>query len=294
VIKCESHVVEFVRDIGQGFEGGTREVISLKEADACILKPVVFAGRFNPFGYDINGQALADMLDAREHTLFDRILMDARDQLPVQLDKVRLVLDQQSQSGVTRAEVVDGRFESEILYDLQVLEQVAVIDQAFVFDDLEDDVSHRDAALQGSLERGCDAHIHFVHAGCGHVQVQLAGNLETAGEMNRLLTADLVEFGEVIPGDLCKHRSGRLAARTADKRLVGNNLPVVDIHNGLERKAEFKTKIARYVGWMVCSSEWAFHVISSCLWDRPDGLSNDMPTLQNPQTQFMGGLSPHI
>jgi len=242
-IKYGSHAVEFVRNIGQGFEGGAREVISLKETYACILKPVVFAGCFNPFGHDINGQALANMLDTREYALFDKILMDARDQLPVQLDNVWLVLDQQCQSGVTRAEIVNGCFEAEVLYDLQVLEQVAVIDQAFIFDDLEDDIPHRDAALQGCLERGCDAHIHFVHAGGGHIQIQLAGNFEAAGEVNGLLTADLVEFCEIIPGDLCKHRSGRLAVWPADKGFVGNDLAVVDVHNGLECKAEFKADL---------------------------------------------------
>jgi len=169
-----SHAEDSVGYIWQGFEGGFRKKVPLKEANVCILQPVIFVGCFNAFGNDVDGQAFADLRDAVEDALFHIILMDACDQFSVEFDKVRLILHQQGQSGMTRAEVVDGGFESEILYDLQVFEQVAVVDQAFRFEHFKNDVLDGYAALYGGAEGGCDAHIHLVDAGGGHVEVQQA------------------------------------------------------------------------------------------------------------------------
>jgi hypothetical protein len=233
--------IDFVGHIRQGFEGRTGEVIALEDADTGFAEPAIFASVFDPFSNNFYGEAVTDLLDAGEDALLDEIPLDVPDQMAIELDVIGLVFHQQFQPGIASPEIVDGGGETELLNGAQVLDQVALLSEALGFEQFEDDVLSGDAAIDGGLEGGSDAEVHFKDALGGQVEVEALGDVEATGEVDGFAAAELIEAMKILAVDLGEDRGGGLSVRATHKGFVGNDLPVADVDNGLKGEAEIKT-----------------------------------------------------
>jgi hypothetical protein len=234
------HLVGYLR---QRLEGRPGKIEALEEGHAVIPQPVILARLLHSFCHDIDGKAFADLGDARKHALLDRAVMDVTDQLPVELDIVRLVFDQQLQAGITRPEIVDGGPEAKVLDELQVFDQVALVGQVVGFQHLEDDVLHRDAAVDGGLESGGDIQVDLVKSPRREVQAEQVGDLQLASQVDGFAPQHFVEPGEVRERHLGEHRRRGLSVRPAHQGFEGHDFPVGCVHNGLKGETEVETDI---------------------------------------------------
>ena len=105
---------------------------------------------FDAFGDDPRLGAEGDVADRTYELLFDRVLVDALEEVAVYLDVVRAQLGPQTQAGITGAEVVDGEMKAVAALSGGGLNHAGDVVDGVLLGDLDDDafgVQYEFAAL---------------------------------------------------------------------------------------------------------------------------------------------------
>lgn len=228
--------------VRQLFECGFREQETLEQLDAQVPKASQFSVGLHPLG-DHPDFHLADGLEnSADDGLARRIRIDVAHKFHVELDDVGLELGQKVQPGESRAEIVDGRQETDLAVVGDDVPEMRDALDALALGDLEDDALGREAVLPGCLQRRADAPLGGVDGVRHEIDAEIALDAQPGGQLDGLDSADLVEPVLVRGIDGFEHGAGRLSAGATHERLIGEHLVGSQVDDRLEGHAEIETQ----------------------------------------------------
>ena len=209
-------------------------MVSLEQADACILQPLVFLPSFHTLCDDCNRQVLADLHNAFDNRLAGAAGVDSIHELDVELDVVGLEFAQQIESGVSRTEIVDRRPESQLLVGLDDGQQMGMVADFLPFGHLEDDLFHGKAVFGSGSEGRADAKLGLVHRVRIEIDVDVGRNAEFGRHLDDLHAASLIEAISRFVGQAIENARRGFACRSSDQSLLGKHGACFDVDDGLE------------------------------------------------------------
>ncbi|EEF27280.1 conserved hypothetical protein, partial [Ricinus communis] len=172
----------------------------------------------------------------------DRVVIDALNEVHVDLDVLRPQLGPQPQAGKALAQVVDSDLKAHgAVVQHRLAHQVVVIGR-LVFGQLDDDALGIDADLVDDLQRFAMAGVALQQAFRADVEEQLAGQLQLGKTLQHHLAAQVFDLDRQSIGarrlEQVHRRMQRTVGRTAYQPLIGDDFAGRHVYNRLEQRAE--------------------------------------------------------
>ena len=198
------------------------KIIALKQPNAGRRQGLELRFRLHAFREDLNPQIGGDSRQPPHDRLPRLAVVDAAQNLHVDLDKVGLKFGEQSQSRIARAEIVERGQEAEFAIGGDDPANVVGIPHGFVFGEFEHQAGAIKAGPIGGGQGRSDAGRRLIDC-IGHEidrQLEIRA-IEPFGRLfNRHDAAELVELVAVRRRHARQDRGGRLAVEAAHERFI--------------------------------------------------------------------------
>ena len=172
-----------------------------------------------------------------------RVMVDAAQQVHIELDDVGAKIGQQAEARVTGTKVIDRRLEAERLIVIDDAANMAVIQHLLHLGELEHDLLDGKEMLAGRLQGGADAALRAVDRIGQKVDAQHTPHLEPGGQRDGLDPAQLVEAVAIAVVDPGNHALRRLVVEPPHQRLVAEDGALAAIDDGLKGHGEVEVEI---------------------------------------------------
>ena len=231
------------RQAGGGRGMGAGEEIALADREANVLQHSQLIDRFDAFGNDLRVGFAGDRGQRANELLFERIAVQAFDEVAVDLDEVRSELDPALQARKAFAQIVDRELETGRAKQCEAAPQPRIVLHRLVLGQLDDDAPGRETDL-GELAQ--DLGPALFQSGHQHVGADIdenqSGQLEfdeTADDGAQRASLHLRPQTAALCG-LEERRRGVQAAvgRAADQGLKAEDGAALKIDDGLEMRGQ--------------------------------------------------------
>ena len=229
--------------LGQGFEAGAGEQVALHQADTHLPQADhLFAG-LDPLRQRGDLQLRKQRQTVAHDGLPGRVLVDAAQQVHIELDDIWQKIGQQVETRVTGAKVIHRRLEAKRLIVIDDAANMLVIQQLLHLGQLEHDLLDGEVVLAGGLQGGADAALRAVDRIGQKIDAQHPLHPESGRQRDGLDAAQLIEAIAIAVVDPGNHRVRRFVVEPPHQRLIAEEGAVAAIDDGLEGHGEIEVEI---------------------------------------------------
>ena len=243
-------------DRREGFEGGTRKKVSLKEANILVGQPRVLGDGFNAFGNHVDAEFETPEADGANDSLTRSGAFDTAGQPHVEFDLIGLEVGEQVEAGIGRAKVVYGQPDAERAHFVHEAGEMGAASDDIGLRDFEDDAVYRDTGPLGGLDGGVNRPRIGVEALGEEIQVERAIDAEASGECDRFRARGLIEEVQAERRDLVEDLPGGLVPCAANQGFPGDDFARDGIDDRLKGEAESRVDGELRFGAHGAPSEW--------------------------------------
>ena len=232
------------RNIRERHQGGFGKMVTLEQRYAGRAQNGEFVVVFDALSENGNIKRMRNADNAGHDHLLGAALIDIAQQLHVDLDQVRLKPRQQTQTGISGAEIIQRGPEAQLAIRLDDPLYMGRIRHLFVLGEFEHQVPVGEPDALGRGERFLNAGCRLIHR-VGHEvdrepQVLLAE--QPAGSFDRHHPGGLVEPVAQFLGYLAQDRISAFTVHAPHQGFVAPDAVIGDIDDRLERHLEFERK----------------------------------------------------